>query len=195
MPLFNLKGTGYWKIPVGPAGNGQNLWQEYVNIPFELINAEFEPIELKIKLLTNTAKMPTKVHDTDACFDIYADLLEGNENGATSKMIMPHETVMIPTGFATAIPTGWWAPIYARSGVATKRGLRLAQGTAVIDSDYRGQWFIPLHLDFDKPQIIEHGERICQFHLQTNYPTALIQVEDLDETERGEGGFSSSGKF
>lgn len=146
-------------------------------------------VEVKIKLLTDTAKIPTKAHDTDACFDIYADINE-SENKIE---ILPHQTVLISTGFATDIPVGYSAKIYARSGMASKKKLRPAQGVPVIDSDYRGQWYIPLHNDGDSPQIVEHGERIVQFDIQEVIPTNLIKVEELNETERGVGGFGSSG--
>ena len=145
-------------------------------------------VDLKIKKVRKEAKFPTKAHEDDACFDLYAVLEKDKIE------INPHKTVLIPTGIATAIPKGYWAPIYARSGVATKRGLRLAQGTAVIDNNYRGEWLIPLHNDFDVPQFVENGERICQFHLQKMYETNLIEVEDLDETDRGNTGFGDSGK-
>ena len=169
-------------------------------------------VEVKIKLLTDTAKIPTKAHDTDACFDIYADipdatyeyteeiknLFGGFYGGKITKtgkgrLIPPHETILIPTGFATDIPVGYSAKIYARSGMASKKKLRPAQGVPVIDSDYRGQWYIPLHNDGDSSQIVEHGERIVQFDIQEVIPTNLIKVEELNETERGVGGFGSSG--
>lgn len=146
-------------------------------------------VEVKIKLLTDTAKIPTKAHDTDACFDIYADINE-SENKIE---ILPHQTVLIPTGFATDIPVGYSAKIYARSGMASKKKLRPAQGVPVIDSDYRGQWYIPLHNDGDNPQIVEHGDRIVQFDIQEVIPTVFVQVNELNDTERGTGGFSSTG--
>lgn len=146
-----------------------------------------ETLKLKIKRLEKEAKLPTSGNERAACFDIYAYIKEGVLN------ISPFETVYVKTGFATQIPEGYWAPIYARSGIATKRGLRLAQGTAVIDEDYRGEWLIPIHNDTEKMQSIENGERICQFNLQKKYLTEIEEVEELDETERGTGGFGSTG--
>lgn len=167
-------------------------------------------LNLKIKLLTDTAKVPQKSHPTDACFDIYADIpneefkyQESNFDG-TGKIICttvkgkgvaihPHQTVLIPTGFATEIPHGFWGAIFARSGLASKQGLRPAQGVPVIDESYRGQWFIPLYNQSDEVQIIHHGDRICQFMLLPYFDTTLTEVDNLSSTDRGEGGFSSSG--
>lgn len=148
-------------------------------------------LNLKIKLLTDTAKLPQKSHPTDACFDIYADALSFRSDGEI--IIAPHETVKIPTGFATEIPHGFWGAIFARSGLASKQGLRPAQGVPVIDEPYRGQWMIPLHNDSEETRIIHHGDRICQFMLLPYFDTILTEVDNLSETDRGEGGFGSSG--
>lgn len=164
-------------------------------------------LDLKIQRLTDTAKLPTKAHDTDACFDIYADIPnEEYEDGLISVSeymwqsvykkgvaISPHQTVLIPTGFATEIPHGFWGAIFARSGLASKKGLRPAQGVPVIDESYRGQWFIPLYNQSDEVQIIHHGDRICQFMLLPYFDTTLTEVDNLSETDRGEGGFGSTG--
>lgn len=184
-----------------------------INIDANL-NANFSGIklDLKIQRLTNTAKLPTKAHETDACFDIYADIPnetyeykeeEPNLFGGFSMFsvaktgegvaIQPHQTVLIPTGFATEIPHGYWGAIFARSGLASKQGLRPAQGVPVIDEPYRGQWMIPLHNDSEEIQIIHHGDRICQFMLLPCFDTELTEVDNLSETDRGEGGFGSTG--
>lgn len=161
-------------------------------------------LDLKIKKLTDTATLPTKAHNTDACFDIYADIAnrftesEGffhrNNHGQEVIGIMPHTTVKIPSGFATNIPHGYWAAVFARSGLASKKGLRPAQGVAVIDEPYTGEWFIPVHNDTDAVQYITHGDRIAQFTLLPYYDTNLIEVDELTETDRGDNGFGSSGK-
>lgn len=196
-----------WNIPL----HG-DLMQQYNNIDFSFV---CKPLNLKIQRLTNTAKLPTKAHDTDACFDIYADIPEEeyciekplnmnnlsdiffNVNNLTEQgkgvAIYPHQTVLIPTGFATEIPHGFWGAIFARSGLASKQGLRPAQGVPVIDESYRGQWFIPLYNQSNEVQIIHHGDRICQFMLLPYFDTNLIEVDNLSTTDRGEGGFGSSG--
>lgn len=161
-----------------------------------------QPLNLKIKRLTDTAKLPTKAHDTDACFDIYADIPDEHyifcfgtlkECHGEGVVIPPHKTVLIPTGFATEIPHGFWGAIFARSGLASKQGLRPAQGVPVIDEPYRGQWMIPLHNDSEETRIVHHGDRICQFMLLPYFDTTLTEVDNLSETDRGEGGFGSTG--
>lgn len=163
-----------------------------------------QTLDLKIQRLTKTAKLPTKAHDTDACFDIYADIPDetyGDWCVASGPewvelkgiKIQPHQTVLIPTGFATEIPHGFWGAIFARSGLASKQGLRPAQGVPVIDEPYRGQWMIPLHNDSEETRIIHHGDRICQFMLLPYFDTILTEVDNLSETIRGEGGFGSTG--
>lgn len=146
-------------------------------------------ITLKIKKLNKNAIIPTKAHKTDTCWDIYACL---NEDFIE---IPPHETVKIPTGFATEIPAGYWCPIYGRSGKSTKEGCRLAQGTAVIDEPYRGEWFIPLHNDTNKTQYVKNEERICQFSIEKRIDCEIKVVDILSETDRGTTGFGDSGKF
>lgn len=154
-------------------------------------------LDLKIKLLRNTAKMPTKGHPNDACFDIYADILgpqkEAGMLNPETITIFPHETVKISTGFATEIPHGYWGAIFARSGLSSKEGLRPAQGVPVIDEGYRGEWKIPLHNDSEKIRVIHHGDRIAQFMLLPWYETNLITVDNLTDTDRGAGGFGSTG--
>lgn len=196
-----------WNIPL----HG-DLMQQYNNIDFSFV---CKPLNLRIQRLTDTAKLPQKSHPTDACFDIYADIpheeycvekemtLERlgkfvfNDMPLTESgkgvAIKPHQTVLIPTGFATEIPHGFWGAIFARSGLTSKQGLRPAQGVPVIDESYRGQWFIPLYNQSDEVQIIHHGDRICQFMLLPYFDTTLTEVSSLSSTDRGEGGFGSSG--
>ena len=147
-------------------------------------------LEMKFKRLSDTMIVPTKAHDTDACFDIYADIT--NDYGYIN--IYPHETVIIPTGFATNIPHGYWGAIFARSGLASKQGLRPANCVAVIDESYTGEWKIPLYNDSEDIRVIHHGDRIAQFTLLPYYDIQLEEVDELDETDRGSGGFGSSGK-
>lgn len=141
---------------------------------------------LKYKLLTETAKRPTKGTERSAGWDLYADC-EPCE-------IKPRETVKIGVGFACAIPNGYFGGIYSRSSVAAKKGLRIASGTGVIDSDYRGEIIVPLHNDSNKIQTVYRGDRIAQMIIQPYYTGDLEPVETLDETERGAGGFGSTGE-
>ena len=141
---------------------------------------------IKFKKLTNTATVPTKAHSEDACHDLYADEPDG-------VVIPPHQTVKIHTGIAMEIPTGYWGAILARSGIATNRGLRPANCTGVVDSNYRGEIIVALHNDTGMEQSIEHGERIAQFCLMPQYYTEFVEVEKLSDSSRGENGFGSSG--
>lgn len=152
-------------------------------------------IDVKIKPLYNDAILPKKAHSDDACFDIYSYIPVCNVNfPAPTLVIEPHQTLLIQTGFATEIPEGYCALIFARSGLASKRGLRPAQGVPVVDAGYRGEWLIPLHNESNESQIVESGERIAQFMIVPVLDTNLIQVFELNNSERGNGGFGSSGK-
>jgi dUTP pyrophosphatase len=92
-----------------------------------------------------------------------------------------------------AIPNGYFGGIYPRSGLATKRSVRMANCVGVIDADYRGNVIVPLHNDSNELVTIEPHERVAQLIIQKYEPIEFIEVEDLDETERGEGGFGSTG--
>ena len=157
-------------------------------------------LELKIKRLSETATIPTKAHPTDACFDLYADIgyttaryVDSLREVPDSIIIRPHETIKVHTGIATNIPHGYWGAVFARSGLATKQGLRPAQGVPVIDEPYTGEWLIPLHNDTDEDKIVHHGDRIAQFMLLPWYETTITEVDELEATDRGSRGFGSSG--
>lgn len=155
-------------------------------------------LELKFKRLTDTMKVPTKAHETDACWDLHADIPNATyDNGDIVEkyglVIAPHKTVKIPTGFATNIPNGYFAAVFARSGLATKQGLRPANCVGVIDEPYTGEWIVALHNDTEENQIIHHGDRIAQFTLLPYFNTNLVEVNELNSTDRGSGGFGSTG--
>lgn len=148
-------------------------------------------IDVKIKLVEPFATMPTKAHSTDACFDLYAptSALKGD-----FFWIPAHSSVMVDLGFATEIPEGYFAALYARSGISSKKHLRPSNCTGVIDSSYRGTWKISLHNDSDKDQAVSYGDRIAQFCILPVLDTQLTLVNDLKESDRGAGGFGSSGQ-
>ena len=158
-------------------------------------------VNVKIKKLTETAKIPTKAHAEDAAFDLYADIPNdtfipwGSTEERNGLKILPHTTVKVGTGVAMAIPNGYWGAIYARSGIATKQGLRPANAVGCIDSNYRGEIIVALHNDSSETQIIEHGQRIAQFMLAPVISTEFEETDNLDETSRGAEGFGDSGKF
>ncbi|MFR5898062.1 MAG: dUTP diphosphatase [Neglectibacter timonensis] len=108
--------------------------------------------------------------------------------------IFPHETVMVPTGIAVAVPTGYMGCIYARSGLASKHGLAPANCVGIVDSDYRGEVKVALHNYSNEPYIVDVGDRIAQLVIQPISLCTPVEVEELDETDRGVGGFGSSGK-
>ncbi len=101
---------------------------------------------------------------------------------------------MIHTGIAMQIPEGLVGLVYARSGIATKRGLAPANKVGVIDSDYRGEIMVSLHNHSGEPQEIADGERIAQLVIAPYITARFEQTETLDETERGSGGFGSTGR-
>ena len=142
--------------------------------------------KVEIKKLDERAIIPTYGTEYSAGADIYALLDE-------PITINPGETKMIHTGLAFAIPEGLVGLNFARSGMATKRGLAPANKVGVIDSDYRGEVMVALHNHGDVPQTVEHGDRVAQI-LFVPYYTAEFELKDeLSETLRGEGGFGSTG--
>lgn len=142
--------------------------------------------ELKIKLLNDLAKIPTRGSDEAAGLDLYA---------ATEYdiWIEPHETVKIDTGIAVALPAGTFGAIFARSGIATKQGLRPANCVGVVDSDYRGPVIVALHNDTSISQMIPAQSRIAQLVILPYIAPDIIRVDELNETKRGEDGFGSTG--
>jgi len=144
-------------------------------------------MKIDIKLLNDLAKVPTRGSKSAAGYDLYA---------ATSSdcSIAPHETLKIGTGVAVAIPEGYFGAIYARSGLATKQGLRPANCVGVVDADYRGEVIVALHNDTNLTQYINAGDRIAQLVIQPYLNVEFEEVNELDTTDRGEGGFGSTGK-
>lgn len=139
-----------------------------------------------IKLLNDKAILPTYGSTDAAGADLYANIEE-------SETIMPHETKFIKTGVAMSIPKGLMGLIFARSGLASKRGLAPANKVGVVDSDYRGEILVALHNHTNIEQSIEPGERIAQMVFVPYVKGDFEIVDDLEETERGSGGFGSTG--
>ena len=150
---------------------------------------------MEIKKLTETAILPTHGSKSAAGRDLYADSIEGlgQLEPDWTLQIQPGETVKVNTGIAIAIPDGFFGGIYPRSGLATKQGLAPANKVGVIDSDYRGPIIVALHNHSDMPQMIHQYDRIAQLILQPYYNYSWEVVDELDSTERGEGGFGSTG--
>lgn len=142
-------------------------------------------MDLKIKKLNDNAVMPTYGSDCAAGADLYSCEGEITFN--------PDETKLVHTGLAMEIPNGYVGLIYARSGIATKRGLAPANKVGVIDSDYRGEIMVALHNHSASVQKIDAGERIAQIVITPYLAVNYIEASDLDDTKRGVGGFGSTG--
>ena len=142
---------------------------------------------IRVKKLKERAIMPTYGSAEAAGADLYACLSE-------PMTIQPGESVFIPTGLAMELPVGFAGLIYARSGLACKRGLAPANKVGVVDSDYRGEFMIVLHNHGSVAQTVEHGERIAQLVITPVFTPGFTEVEELTDTERSGGGFGSTGK-
>lgn len=141
---------------------------------------------MKIKLLSNKAKLPTRGSAEAAGRDLYA---------AEDVIIPPHNTAKISTDIAIEIPQGYWGGVFARSGLATKQGLRPANCVGVIDSDYRGPVIVALHNDTDETKEVMIGDRIAQLIILPVCDFGGWEiVDELSDTDRGDGGFGHSGK-
>lgn len=151
-------------------------------------------MRIDIKRTTPVAKIPEKGSIGAAGYDLCALLDEDIENSkCVITFIEPGETKMFHTGLKMAIPMGYCGLIFARSGLASSRGLRPANCVGVIDSDYRGEIRVALHNDSDEVQSISHGDRIAQLVVVPYARVDFVEVDKLDCTDRGIGGFGSTG--
>lgn len=141
---------------------------------------------INVKKLNDLAKLPTRGSEYAAGLDLYANISE-------PIIIEPHTTCKIGTGISMELPNGTFGAIFARSGLATKKGLRPANCTGIIDSDYRGEYIVAIYNDSNLSQTIEPQERIAQLILLPFIPISLVEVDTLTETARGDGGFGHSG--
>jgi dUTP pyrophosphatase len=142
---------------------------------------------VKFVKVNSMAKAPTRGSVYAAGYDLSA-AIESNV------LIAPHTTVKIGTGIVVELPENTFGAIYARSGIASKEGLRPANCTGVVDSDYRGPIIVALHNDSDVVRMVEPGERIAQLVVQPYVSVEFEEVETLSATVRGAGGFGSTGK-
>ena len=141
---------------------------------------------MNIKKLNDNARVPTYGSEFSAGADLYAC-------ESADVIIEPGQTKLIHTGLAMEIPTGLVGLIYARSGLASKKGLAPANKVGVIDSDYRGEIMVALHNHGSEPQTVADGERIAQIVFAPFYAADFTVVDELDSTARGAGGFGSTG--
>ena len=142
---------------------------------------------IKIKKLRPEARIPTSGSAYAAGYDLYACI-------DAPITIAPHTTAMIGTGLSIAVPEGYFGAVFARSGLASKQSLRPANCVGVCDSDYRGEYTVALHNDGETERVIENADRIAQLVVIPYLSVEFDVVDELDETERGAGGFGSTGK-
>jgi dUTP pyrophosphatase len=140
---------------------------------------------VKIKLLDPAAKIPSYAHEGDACFDLYAN---------KSITIQPNKVVKVPLGIATEIPEGYRVDIVPRSGLSLE-GIAIANSPGVVDSNFRGEWNVLMYSLFGDIKYIEKGERIAQGKLEKCNTESFEVVDKLSVTDRGIGGYGSSGRF
>ena len=144
-------------------------------------------MKIKIKKLNENAKIPVRASSCAAGYDLYACIDE-------AVTILPHTTEKIGTGLSIAVPDGYFGAIFARSGLAAKEGLRPANCVGVADSDYRGEYIVAIHNDTDEVRKIEPYSRIAQLVIMPFLEVEFEETAELSSTERGSGGFGSTGK-
>lgn len=144
-------------------------------------------MKINIKRLKKNAFIPTQGNKGDAGYDLYACIDE-------DVVIQPKETAMIPTGLAIAIPDGYFGAVFARSGLASKQGLRPANCVGVCDASYRGEYIVALHNDSLASRTVKHGDRIAQLVVIPFLSVEFNEVDELSKTDRGDGGFGSTGR-
>ena len=143
-------------------------------------------MKVNIKKLNENATLPTYGSEFAAGADLYACIDEDT-------VILPGETKLIKTGLAIEVPLGYAAFIYARSGLASKRGLAPANKVGVVDCDYRGEVMVALHNHSGAAEVVSKGERIAQMVIAPYLKAEFSVVDELSDTSRGEGGFGSTG--
>ena len=142
--------------------------------------------DIKVKKLDERAKLPVYGSEYAAGADLYA-LIDGEIT------IGAGETAFIHTGIAVELPLGPVGLIYARSGLACKKGLAPANKVGVVDCDYRGEIMVALHNHSSEPKTVANGDRIAQFMIVPYYTATFIESDELSDTVRGVGGFGSTG--
>lgn len=148
---------------------------------------------MKIKKLNPKAIIPTQGSDKAAGFDLYV-CDERMEDGVPLA-IGPGSNALLRTGLAMAIPDGYYGAIYARSGLAAKQNLRPANCVGVVDSDYRGEVMVALHNDSPyETRFVNNGDRVAQLIIAPYLSVGFDETDELDDTERGAGGFGHTGK-
>lgn len=148
-------------------------------------------MNIKVCKLNEKAKLPTRGSEQAAGYDLCACF---PEDWGERLVIQPNETIKVGTGLTMELPEGYFGAIFARSGLSIKQGLRPANCVGVVDSDYRGEYIVALHNDSDYEERIYDGDRIAQLVLLPYQTMNFQEVNSLSETDRGSGGFGSTGK-
>ncbi len=143
-------------------------------------------LSVPIKKLRPDAVIPTRGSSAAAGYDLYACL-------DAPVVIVPGATVKIGTGITAALPDGYFAACFARSGLASREGLRPANCVGVVDSDYRGEYIVALHNDSAVPRTVQNGDRIAQLVIMPYLAVDFVETDTLSETVSGAGGFGSTG--
>ena len=144
-------------------------------------------MNILLKKLNERAVVPTRGSVSAAGADLYSA-------EPSDLVIAPGETVIVHTGIAMEIPEGYAGLVFARSGLATKRGLAPANKVGVIDSDYRGEIMVSVYNQSSVPQTLEAGERVAQLVIVPFLAADFEETDELSDTARGEGGFGSTGR-
>lgn len=144
-------------------------------------------VDIKIKKLREDAKLPERGSAEAAGYDVFAAIDD-------DVYVLPHETEKISIGLSFAIEKGYWIGLFARSGLATREGLRPANCVGIIDSDYRGPVLMAVHNDTDEMKWVHPGDKIGQLVVLPALEWNIIETDKLDDTERGQGGFGSTDK-
>ena len=144
-------------------------------------------MKICVKKLRPDAMLPSAGSQYAAGYDLYACI-------DAPVTIAPHTTEKIGTGLAVAIPEGYFGAVFARSGLASKQGLRPANCVGVCDSDYRGEYTVAIHNDSETAQTVAPGDRIAQLVVLPYMTAEFEEADELSATERGTGGFGSTGK-
>ena len=166
-------------------------------------------MQIQIKKLSNTAKLPMQASSGAAGYDLFADFAstpeynnylhaysdKDNENVQETVIIPPHTSIIISTGISVVIPEGYFGGVYARGGIAAKEGLRPANCVGVVDSDYRGPIMVAIRNDSNTTHTISNGQRIAQLVIQKHETIEFEEVDELPVTERQTGAFGSTGEY
>lgn len=156
-----------------------------------------KPPELRVKLLYPDSKVPTRGSEYAAGYDLYAENVPLEKDSLNSEhdiQVLPGKTLKVGTGIAVELPKGTFGAIYARSGLGIKHGIVPANCVGIIDEDYRGEIVVALHNHSNKPFVFKFGDRIAQLVIQPYIETDIRIISELSDTERGNGGFGSTGK-